>query len=190
MTDTRRVLVIVVDGSEEMETVISVDVLRRAGVEVTMASLESNKNIKCSRGVNITADISLSDVEQQGGVYDCVLLPGGPGHAALVDSDVVGEVLKKQESDGRLIAAVCAAPMVLAKNNIGVGKTITSYPAFKDKLSAAGYKYDDVNTVVKDGNIITSRGPGTTFSFALEIVKNLVSEEKMKEVAAAMLVNI
>ena len=91
---------------------------------------------------------------------------------------------------GRMIAAVCAAPMVLASHGVASGKRLTSYPAFQDQLREAGYQYDDASEVVTDGQLITSRGPGTTFHFALEIVKQLVSEEKMREVATAMLVNI
>jgi len=118
---------------------------------------------------------------------------GGPGAAALCESKEVGVLLSEQDSAGRLLAAVCAAPTALAAHSIGQGKKVTSYPApaFKEKLISAGYLYQDgadMNVVV-DGNIITSRGPGTSFQFALEIVKMLCSEEKSKEVASAMLVN-
>jgi len=95
--------------------------------------------------------------------------------------------LRDQYKAGRLVAAICAAPTALANHRVGLGKAVTSYPAqsFKEKLTE--YKYIEEDVVV-DGNIVTSRGPGTSFKFALEIVKILLSEEKMKEVAGAMLV--
>ena len=102
----------------------------------------------------------------------------------------MGALLSEQDKAGRLVAAVCAAPTALAAHNIGQGKKVTSYPApaFQDKLVTAGYQYQEDDVVV-DGNIVTSRGPGTSFQFALEIVKILVSPEKSKEIASAMLVS-
>ena len=108
---------------------------------------------------------------------------------ALGASKEVGEMLEEQDREGRMVAAVCAAPTALASHKIGVGSNVTSYPApaFIEKLESAGYKYMDDNVVV-DKNIVTSRGPGTSFNFALEIVKILVSQEKSEEVRKAMLV--
>jgi len=189
----KKVLVILAKGAEEMETVISVDVLRRGGLDVVLAGLDNDEPALCSRNVKICPDTSLTKAASQG-PFDCIVLPGGgPGAAALCESKEVGVLLSEQDSAGRLLAAVCAAPTALAAHSIGQGKKVTSYPApaFKEKLISAGYLYQDgadMNVVV-DGNIITSRGPGTSFQFALEIVKMLCSEEKSKEVASAMLVN-
>ena len=141
--------------------------------------------------MSIVPDTSLAAAAGQS-VYDCILLPGGgPGAAALCASQEVGALLSEQHKAGRLVAAVCAAPTALAAHNIGQGSKVTSYPApaFKDKLVTAGYQYQE-DQVVVDGNIVTSRGPGTSFQFALEIVKILVSEEKSKEIASAMLVSV
>lgn len=106
----------------------------------------------------------------------------------MAESPLVGEILKKQESEGRLIAAICAAPIALQSHGIACGKKITSYPSFKKQLCDGGYSYDDCSKVVQDGNLITSRGPATAFDFGLKIVSVLTGEEKTKEVANAMLI--
>lgn len=104
----------------------------------------------------------------------------------MADSVLVGEVLKQFESDGKIIGAICAAPTVLLKHSIALGKNLTSYPSFKNKLEQ-DYKYDDKNIIVQDGQLITSRGPGTAFDFGLKLVEVLVGSEKAKSVASAML---
>lgn len=120
-------------------------------------------------------------------IFDVVILPGGLGGTeAFVQSQLVGDILKEQESSGRLIAAICAAPLALLAHKIGLGKSLTSYPSVKDKL-IADYKYVDDELVVQDGQLITSRGPGTAFQFALELVKVLVDEEKKKQVSSGLL---
>merc|ERR1712002_209272 len=168
-----------------METVITVDVLRRGGVEVILAGIDGDNIVTCSRNVKIAPDTSLADSSCQD-QYDCVVLPGGgPGAAALGASKEVGQLLAQQDQAGRIIAAICAAPTALLAHKIGLGKNITSYPApaFKEKL-AGPYNYQE-DKVVVDGNIVTSRGPGTSFEFGLELVKLLVGEDKRKEVASA-----
>lgn len=121
--------------------------------------------------------------------FDVVVLPGGLGGSkAMADSPLVGEILKRQEKEGRLIAAICAAPIALQSHGIASGKKITSYPSFKNQLCDAGYCYDDESKVVQDGNLITSRGPATAFDFGLKIASVLTGEDKAKEVAKAMLI--
>lgn len=100
-------------------------------------------------------------------------------------SALVGEILKYQEESDKFIAAICAAPTALQAHSIGFGKSITSYPAFKDKLTG-NYKYSE-NAVEQDGKLITSRGPATVFAFALKISESLVGVEKTKEVSTGML---
>lgn len=120
--------------------------------------------------------------------FDVVILPGGLGGTdALAASPLVGQVLKAQESSGRLVAAICAAPLALKAHKIGLGKSITSYPSVKDKLTA-DFKYVDDQIVVQDGQLVTSRGPGTAFHFGLKIAELLVGDEKAKQVSAGMLV--
>ncbi|XP_055372539.1 protein dj-1beta-like [Condylostylus longicornis] len=182
---SKSALVILAPGAEEMEFVISADVLRRAGIQVTVAGLENSEVVKCSREVIIKPDASLEDVKNND--FDVIVLPGGLGGAkAFASSKIVGELLKKQESANKIIAAICAAPIAFDSHDIGLGKKITSYPAFKDQLSTK-FKYIENESVVKDGNFITSRGPGTAFDFALKIAEELNGADKAKEVAKAML---
>lgn len=181
---SKTALVLVAQGSEEMEAVITIDVLRRGGIDVTVASISDNDVVKCSRGVNIKADAKLSAII--GNNYDAVVLPGGlDGSKAFQASNLVGEVLRRQEKEGRLVAAICAAPTALKTHGIGSGKKLTSYPNFKEELSQ-GYTYSE-DRVVEDGKLITSRGPGTAFEFALALVNHLVGHDKKSEVEKPLL---
>ncbi|XP_017864955.1 PREDICTED: protein deglycase DJ-1zDJ-1 [Drosophila arizonae] len=186
--DGKRALIVLAPGAEEMEFTIAADVLRRAGIIVTVAGLEGSEPVKCSRDVMIVPDKSLEDaVTDQ--VYDVIVLPGGlGGSTAMSNSKAVGELLHKQESAGRLIAAICAAPTALAKHGIATGKSLTSYPAMKPQL-VEKYCYVDDQNVVQDGNLITSRGPGTAYEFALKISEQLAGTAKAQEIAKAMLLS-
>lgn len=128
----KKALVILAPGAEEMETVIIVDVLRRAGMEVILAGLISADPVECSRSVKIVPDISLEEAMKLG-PFDVVVLPGGvDGAKCLSESSKVKEVLYEQEKEGRCIAAVCAAPSALVAHGIAKGKTITSHPVMKE----------------------------------------------------------
>lgn len=176
-------LLILAEGAEEMEAVIAIDVLRRANIDVTVASLDGNDIVECSRGVNIKADKPLSSIKET--LFDVVILPGGGKGAQLLgDSSDVKAILDLHQKAGNLIAAICAAPTALVKHGIGLGKRVTSYPAMEAKM--VGYTYCN-DRVVKDGNLITSRGPGTAFDFALEIVNSLLGAEIVAELKKAML---
>lgn len=170
--------------AEEMEVVTTVDILRRAGIDVTIASITDSLTIKCSRGVKIVADCKLDEIQDQD--YDVVILPGGlVGSKELGSSPKVGNLLKKQEEKGKIIAAICAAPTALKSHQIFVNKKITSYPAMEKELSN-DYEYlqDDV---VIDGNLITSRGPGTVHKFAFAIAEKLLGKSAVLPVAKGML---
>ncbi|KAH8308796.1 hypothetical protein KR059_001786 [Drosophila kikkawai] len=204
--EAKSALIILAPGAEEMEFTISADVLRRAKVtgirtynnyyilfiyfiiliNVTVAGLSDCEPVKCSRGVVIVPDTSLEQAVAQGS-YDAVVLPGGlAGNKALMNSKAVGDVLRCQESQGGLIAAICAAPTTLGKHGIALGKSLTSHPDMKPQLEDK-YCYVDDKIVVQDGNIITSRGPGTTFDFALKITEQLAGIEVAQKVAKEML---
>lgn len=115
------------------------------------------------------------------------MLPGGLGGAkAMASNATVGEIIRKQFDTGRLLAAICAAPTALQQHKVAFGKSITSYPAFKEQLEK-DYKYISNQKVVHDGNLITSQGPGTAFDFALKIANVLVGEGKSQEVAKGLL---
>ena len=183
MSDNRKALVLLAPGSEEMEAVISIDVLRRGGIEVTVAGIDGAEPIRCSRGVVITPDIALSDVT---GVFDVVVLPGGAeGAKRLAESADVGNILRDQELGGRLVAAICAAPIALKAHGVFEGRTLTSHPSVKPMLEDWG-EYSE-HPVEADGNLITSRGPGTAFPFALRIVGALTNAERMVQVRAPMM---
>ncbi|XP_022901050.1 protein dj-1beta [Onthophagus taurus] len=180
-------LVFLAEGAEEMEFVIAADVLRRAGIGVTVAGIPDNCPILCSRDIVIKPDIGIAEALKKD--YDALVLPGGLGGSkALSCSLEVGKMLKKQEERGDVIAAICAAPTALKAHSIALGKRITSYPTVKEQLIEGGlYSYLE-DKVVVDSNVITSRGPGTAYDFALAIVEKLVGKEKASEVARAMLI--
>ncbi|XP_017474816.1 PREDICTED: protein deglycase DJ-1 [Rhagoletis zephyria] len=182
---SKSALVILAPGAEEMEFVIAADVLRRAGIKVTIAGLLSADAVKCSRDVCIVPDTSLELTK--GGIFDAIVLPGGLGGAkAMSENAALGALLKEQEAAGRIVAAICAAPTALLAHGICSGKSLTSYPSVKGKLDST-YKYVDDEKVVQDGNLITSRGPGTAFDFGLKLAEVLAGADKAKEVAKGML---
>lgn len=186
---SKKALVILAEGAEEMETVITVDVLRRGGIEVTLAGLTGKDAVTCSRNVKLIPDTSL-DEALKSGPYDVVVCPGGAGGAKnLSKSDKVKQVLLEQEAAERLIAAVCAAPTALLSHGVAKEKNVTSHPSVKDNMVNGGYSYSE-DRVVKDGNLITSRGPGTCFEFALQIVEELAGKEKRDSLIPTMLLKL
>ncbi len=183
MSSNKTCLIPIANGSEEMEAVIVADVLRRAQCHVTIASIEKQVMVECSRGVHIVADVLIADCLQE--EYDVVVLPGGmPGAEHLRDNPYVTKILAKQRASDKHIAAICAAPqVVLDAQGLLDGRKATAHPAFSDKLS----NKDCVEArVVSDKKVMTSRGPGTAFEFALSLVKLLFNETKAKEVAGPM----
>jgi len=176
------------EGAEEMEAVISADVMRRGGIDVTIAGVEGTESVTCSRNVVIKPDVSLSEALKK--EYDAVVCPGGlKGAEHLSASEVVGKLLKKQEERGGLIACICAGPLALKSHGIGKGKRVTSHPSVSAQFKDSGYTYSE-DRVVVDGKLITSRGPGTTFEFALAIVEMLEGKEKRDSLVAPMLVKL
>ncbi len=178
-----RVLVPIADGTEEIEAVCIIDVLRRAGVTVTVASV-GELQITASRGVKLVADCLIE--ECRGASYDLVVLPGGiPGAENLRDSEVLTEILKTQKQAGGWLGAICASPaVVLAAHALLDGCRATAHPAFVDRLEDQT-RADE--RVVVDRRCVTSRGPGTALEFALRLVALLCGEDKAREVAAPML---
>lgn len=169
-----------------METVIPVDVMRRAGIKVTVAGLAGKDPVQCSRDVVICPDASLEDAKKEG-PYDVVVLPGGNlGAQNLSESAAVKEILKEQEKRKGLIAAICAGPTALLAHEIGFGSKVTTHPLAKDKMmNGSHYSYSE-NRVEQDGLILTSRGPGTSFEFALAIVTALSGKEVAEQVKAPL----
>lgn len=159
----------------------------RAQISVTTASLDHATTVKCSRGVSIVTDTTLHECVRTYGAFHLIVLPGGLGGTeAMVMSPLLGCALRAQEREGRLVAAICAAPLALQAHRIALGRRLTSYPAMRDRL-AGDYEYVDGEPVVQDGNLVTSRGPGTSFAFALRLAELLAGKEKAAEVAKGML---
>ncbi|GMS93521.1 hypothetical protein PENTCL1PPCAC_15696, partial [Pristionchus entomophagus] len=179
-----RALILLVDGVEEIEVIGTTDFLRRAGIEVTMAGLFGLDPITCSEKARLLPDAALDDVVKE--TYNVIVVPGGKVQA-FSSSPKVGEILRAQLSSGRHVAAICAAPAVLASHGIQKGGTVTSHPLARHKMEEAGYNYSEDNVVV-DGKLITSRGPGTTFEFALKVVEILLNSEEAKRLREFMVV--
>ena len=175
---SKKVLVPIADGSEEIEAVGIIDILRRAGAEVTVASVD-DLQITASRGVKITADCLISDCMDQ--TFDLIALPGGmPGAEHFRESSQLVDMLKKQREAGRLYAAICASPAVVFQpHGLLAGKKATCHPGRKDTLEN---KEAADSRVVVDGNCITGQGPGSAMEFALKLVELLLGKEKMKQV--------
>ena len=181
---SKKVLVAVADGIEELETVTIIDCLRRAGADLIIASVQGLE-ITTARKVKITADCLITDCKDK--VYDLIVLPGGmPGAEHLRDSKELTEMLKEQRSLPRFYAAICASPEVVFEyHGLLADKKATCYPAMAEKLTnkqAAGQR------IVVDGNCITSQGPGTALEFSLKLVELLFGNEKSRQLAEAMLV--
>ena len=173
------------DGCEEIEALTVVDILRRAGIKIEMLSISDSLTIKGSHGIEFKADHLMT--ERNSLDYDGIVLPGGmPGTTNLESNTLVQNALKKQFNSGKLIAAICAAPSILGKNGIANGKKVTSYPGFEEAFAKSTYVND---SVVTDGNVITSRGMGTAIDFALAILKYLKGKEAADEMAKKIIYN-
>lgn len=172
-----QVAVVVADGTEEMEAVIVIDVLRRAGCEVTVYS-PGGVTITASRGVRLVPDADLATL--RAGDLQALVIPGGtPGVERLLREDGLVAAIREALDSGVLIAAICAGPRVLAAAGILQGRRFTAYPGVLDGA-------EEVHLVEDDG-ILTSQGPGTSFDFALALVARLQGEAVRASVASGML---
>jgi len=169
-----KVLIPLAQGCEELEAVTLIDLLRRADITVITASLTEQRQIKASRGVQLVADLALEDIMFDD--FDMVVLPGGqPGTDHLNDDPRIHAILKRLVQADKAIAAICAAPLVLANAGLLEGKSATSYPGVlkADEWPNISLKND---AVVIDGKVLTSKGPGTAIDFALAIIEYLTSK--------------
>ena len=180
-----KVLVAVADGSEEMEVVIVVDVLRRAGIEVTLASVMNDRKITASRGVELTADAHIAYCENK--AWDMVVLPGGIlGAEHLANSKVLTRIIHDQQKAGAWLAAICAAPfVVLATKGLIKGASATCFPALHARMAECNVHVIN-EPVVHYQKLITSQGAGTAMAFALALVRALKGDVIACEVARAM----
>ena len=156
-----------------MEAVTIIDVLRRADINVVTAGLD-DEPIRGSRGVTLIADTNINKIVDD--VFDMVVLPGGlPGSTHLGQDSRIISLLKKAEKEGRFIAAICAAPKILANLGLLNNKQATAYPGVLEKSAFSEVQITN-QAVVWDGQMITSRGPGTALDFALTLVESLVGK--------------
>lgn len=178
-----KVGIFMANGCEEIEGLTVVDILRRAGIEIDMISVMEQPQITGSHKISFICDKMMDDINAD--EYDGFILPGGmPGTTTLgADSRVITHI-KSFLKEGKLVAAICAAPSVLGDNDILQGKKATSYPGFEDRLKGAEVVTDPVAV---DGNVITSRGMGTAINFALAIVSYFIDENKADEIGKAII---
>jgi 4-methyl-5(b-hydroxyethyl)-thiazole monophosphate biosynthesis len=177
----KRVLVPLAEGFEELEAVTIIDVLRRAGIDVVIAALGESP-VAGSHGIRIAADTPLGALAEQ--QFDMIAMPGGmPGADHLRKDARIAELIHRLRGQGKPVAAICAAPMVLAAAGVLDGRRATSYPGF---LKDAQQTTVVDESVVIDGGIITSRGPGTALDFALALVEELAGGDVRNEVEAAL----
>ncbi|EMK6669180.1 DJ-1/PfpI family protein [Vibrio fluvialis] len=181
---TKRILVPIAPGTEEMEAVTIVDILVRAGYQVVVASadFDGKLTMTASRGVTLTAECKLVDVADD--EFDAVVLAGGVGGAEnFRDSTLLVEIIKQQKYDGRLVAAICASPaVVLQHHDLFPGALMTCHPNFQDRIPQDLWRNRRVTFDVNN-NLLTSQGPGTALEFAVEIIVQLSGKELAREVA-------
>lgn len=179
----KKVLVPLAEGFETIEALAVVDVFRRGGVQVDLAAIGDNLQVTSSQDVPVIADRLLADCVEDN--YDLIVLPGGiPGALNLQKSELLVELLEKQNKADKLYAAICASPaLVLEHHGLLADKNATCHPLFVDKLASQDHVGE---TVVFDKNCVTSKGAGTSIEFGLELLEILMGEEKKKEVAKGM----
>ena len=164
----KKVYVFLAEGFEEMEAVTPVDLLRRANVDAKFVSITGDKAVTGTHGVTYMADLLFEEIEEDA---DMLVLPGGmPGTTNLMAHEGLAELLVKQYDTHKWVAAICAAPMVLGALGIVMGRFATIYPGMEEYLIGA---FPSTEEVVADGNIVTSRAPGTAIPFALKLAELL-----------------
>jgi len=171
----KRVLIALAEGFEEIEALATADVLKRAGLDVVLAGLPGTM-VKGRSGIRVVTDKRIDEVESKD--FDCLVLPGGnPGYVNLGKSKKILELINDFDKQKKQIAAICAAPSILAKAGILDDRRATIFPGMERDVPRPRS-----GKVVVDGHIITSQGPGTTLDFALEIVKTLLGKSQADEV--------
>lgn len=180
----KKAFVFLAEGFEETEALGTVDVLRRAGIEATTVSINNEKCVKGAHNIPVMADICFNEASFD--EADALILPGGmPGSKNLNECEPLKEALLQQFRENRIVAAICAAPLVLGGLGLLKGKKATCYPSFEPTLIGAEVTSEPA---VTDGNVITGKGPGFVFNFALALVAAIKGEAVAEEVAAGLLI--
>lgn len=179
----KQICVFLADGFEEIEGLTVVDLLRRAGVEVTTVSITGTYEIHGAHGIDVRADKLFEEMTYE--EQDMLVLPGGmPGTIHLGEHEGLEKLLKESYNQKKYLAAICAAPSVFGKYEFLIGRKATSYPGFGEALVGASYVEDEVAV---DEFIITSRGLGTAIPFALSLIEILVGKEKADEIGKSII---
>jgi 4-methyl-5(b-hydroxyethyl)-thiazole monophosphate biosynthesis len=177
------VLIPLAQGCEELEAVTIIDLMRRANIEVVTAGLD-DQPVKGARSTVLVPDTQISEVTDR--KFDMIVLPGGLAGAENLDSDPrIHELLKLMSKEGKYVAAICAAPKVLATAGLLEHKKATSFPGVLEKL-ALPFTELTTRAVQIDGTLITSRGPGTAMDFALKLIEVLLGQKARDEVEAPL----
>lgn len=185
---TKKVALFIENGSEELEFIAPLDIMRRANLEVDLISANNEDFITSSHNVKILADKKIDEVNNIL-EYDAIVIPGGmPGSTLLRDNKKIIEFYQTMYNSGKLVAAICAAPIVLSAAGITDDKEVTSYPGFDKEIN---YKnYNSEKAVVIDKNVITAQGPAVAILFGYEIVNYLLQDNTAEDVKKAMLVPV
>lgn len=172
-----KVYAFLANGFEEIEAITPIDLLRRAGIEVCTVSVHDTKNVTGAHGMTILADALYDECSFANA--DLLFLPGGmPGTTNLENHEGLCQLLRQHNADGKLIAAICAAPSILGKLGILEGKKATCYPGFESFL---GESDTDASVVICD-NITTGEGPGAAYDFALDLIEQLTDQETAQRI--------
>lgn len=185
---TKKVALFIENGSEELEFIAPLDIMRRANLEVDLISANNEDFITSSHNVKILADKKIDEVNNILD-YDAIVIPGGmPGSTLLRDNKKIIEFYQTMYNSGKLVAAICAAPIVLSAAGITDDKEVTSYPGFDKEIN---YKnYNSEKAVVIDKNVITAQGPAVAILFGYEIVNYLLQDNTADDIKKAMLVPV
>lgn len=178
----KKVIIFLANGFEEIEAIGTADILRRGKARVKIVSITDSKEVEGSNGIKIIADDLIENIsETEYEETDMIAFPGGMGNAmSLANSEKVINIIQTFDKEEKLIGAICASPaFAIAKSGIAQGRKITCYPGLESRLSDSEYVNE---TVVKDKNLITSKGPGTTFQFAYTLLDELgLNSEEVKK---------
>ena len=180
----KTIFVFLADGFEEIEAITPIDVLRRAGLNVQTVSVMEEQIVAGAHGIPVVADKMFADIDLDNA--EMLLLPGGlPGATNLDAHQGLSDMIMAFASEGKPLAAICAAPLVFGNRGLLQGKKVTCYPGFESYLTGAEYTAALVET---DGNFITAKGPGAAMDFAFAIVEKYCGIEKVNELKSGMMI--
>lgn len=176
----KTVAFIIYDNFEELEAVAPIDILRRANVDVKILTLSNSLETTGRSNIKIIADAFLKDFKDT--LFDCIAISGGSGFKEAIKSELLLQTIRNHNSSNKIIAAICAAPLILKEAGILENKVVTSHPSVFEKMGEKAV----VKNLVKDGSIITSRGAGTAVEFGLEILNSLLLNEESLRISESI----